>query len=167
MKGISSRIDYIKKLGATGTWITPNGFDHALMNIYIDLPRKAGLKELPFKHALMPEAAEWNYLVSTAGFSNRLFSSEGASANNLVKSIGPTAFVYVDKNKKIISFLIAAESMNYPATPEGTKLYINTWDGDAGRLRELKPQGETWSFGGGSGSDPLIMGDCKLIQIRL
>ena len=39
----------------TKIWIPPNGFDHVLLNIYIDMPdKKAGVKFLPFQKCIFP-----------------------------------------------------------------------------------------------------------------
>ena len=38
----------------TQIWIPPNGFDHVLLNIYIDMPDKQeGVKSLPFQNGII------------------------------------------------------------------------------------------------------------------
>lgn len=150
----------------TGIWLPANGFDHVLINIYIDLPDRTGVRVLSRQNASFPENGHWDYLVSAAGFGNAVFSSEGASANKMGSITGPTASITVDPDQRKITFMIAPESMGYPEDLSGSKLYITTWDGGPGSYRNIAPEAQEWAFGGGSNSDPKIMDDTGVIILE-
>lgn len=147
----------------TQVWLPPNQFDHLLVNIYIDLPGMKGCRLLPHQNAEMPEGCSWDYLVSTAGFSNAVYSAEGAGEHSSGRATGPAASV--SSEEKTITFLIASEALGYPAELNGSKVYITTWDGSPGSLRGLMSEPGPWHFSGGSESDPKIMDDTELIVL--
>jgi glycosidase len=163
--GTNLKID-ITMSEITGIWLPPNGFDHVLINIYIDLPGREGTKVLPLQNAFMPGGARWDYRIAAAGFSNSIFSSEGASEDNPGTSTGPTAFISVNEFSKTISLEISSEALDFPEELKGTKLYINTWEGGPSSLRELKPDPEPWAFSRGDESDPKIMDETELIILN-
>ncbi len=163
--GANIRVD-ITMGEITRTWLPPNTFDHALINIYIDLPGRDGISALPYQNANMPEGSAWDYLVSTAGFGNAIYSSEGASATSTGKATGPAAMVSSDLDTRTITFMISAEALGNPSDLTGSKIYITTWDGGPGNPRDLNPEPGNWSFGGGSEDDPKIMDDAGLIILK-
>ena len=149
----------------TQIWLPPNEFDHVMINIYIDLPGKDGIDALPFQNADFPGDGEWDYLISTGGFFNAMFTSENASENQTGKATGPTPSINVNTETRKIKFSVSSEALGYPESLSGTKIYINTWDGGPGSLRALKPETEPWNFSGGTESDPKIMDDTQLIEL--
>lgn len=170
--GNNLRIE-LKMAEITQIWLPPNGFDHLLANIYIDIHHSyedehspVGARVLPFQHAEMPGQVSWDYLLSTAGFSNALFTSEGASKNQNGKASGPAPAIHTNPSARTISFDIAAEALGNPTSLAGSKIYICTWDGSPGSPRGLSPQAQTWSMGGGTDSDPKIMDDTELIVLE-
>ena len=146
-------------------WLPPNGFDHVLVNIYIDIPGKQGRHMLPLQNARMPGDRDWDYMVSTAGFGNVICSSTGAAEQKLGKRIGPTAFTIANVDQQLVRFIIAAQVLVPPTDLSGLGIYINTWDGGPGNLRPLRSQSSTWTFGGGNDHEPKIMDDVPLIVI--
>jgi carbohydrate-binding DOMON domain-containing protein len=150
----------------TKIWLPPNGFDHALINIYIDVPGKEGIRVLPFQNAEMPGGGTWDYMVSVAGFGNLITSSEGASGSDPGQTTGPTPFASAEIDNRTITFLIAAEAIGYPSNLSGSKFYITTWDGGPHNLRTLNPEPGEWTMGGGTDQDPKIMDDTEIIILR-
>ncbi len=150
----------------TRIWIPPNGFDHVLLNLFIDLPGLEGVRELPLLNAEMPGGKSWDYLVSVAGFGNAVFSSEGASPSQTGRISGPAAMVSTDAQDRTITLTIASEALGYPVDLDGTIFYLTSWDGGPGSPKELKPQSQLWSFSGGSVDDPKIMDDTELIILN-
>jgi hypothetical protein len=147
----------------TRIWLPPSTFDHALINIFIDLPGREGLTALPRMNAEMPGGAAWDYFISTAGFGNAIFSSEGASANNPGKMSGPAAMVSSNQETGTITFQISAEAMGYPSQMSNSKIYITTWDGGPGYPKPFSPEPHDWTFSGGTNDQPRIMDDTELI----
>jgi len=150
----------------TRFWNPPNGFDHVLVNIYIDLPHQGGVPVLPLQNATMPDGGKWDYLISTAGYVNTFYTSEGAGPGKTGRVTGPVPLVQSDTAKHTITYLISAEALGFPESLEGTRIYINTWGGSPGALRPLKPRPEAWTFGGGEEHDPKMMDDTEVIWIR-
>ncbi len=149
----------------TQIWLPPNGFDHCLLNIYIDLPNRKGISNLPKINARFPNQGEWDYFVSSGGFGNAMYSSEGANNNSNGKLVGPAPQPVVDVEKRSISLTISAEALGYPSDLKGAKIYISTWDGGPESPRGLSRNGGTWTFGGGAADDPKIMDDTEVIRI--
>jgi hypothetical protein len=150
----------------TRIWLPPNQFDHVLINIYIDLPGRDGVRDLPFQHAAMPGESAWDFLVSVAGFGSAIFSAEGAGANHTGLATGPAASISSEADSHTITFCIASEALGYPEELEGSKIYITTWDGGPGSPRALGPELQLWSFSGGNATDARIMDDTELIIIK-
>ena len=148
------------------TWIPLNGFDHVLLNLFIDLPGIEGVSELPQLNAEMPGGNSWDYLVSVAGFGNTIYSSDGATSIHAGRVTGPAAMVSANVADRTITLSIASEALGHPGTLDRTRLYLTTWDGGPGNPRALEPQAQLWSFGGGSGHDPKIMDDTDLLVLE-
>ena len=144
-------------------WIPPNGFDHLLVNIFIDLPELEGRQMLPRLNASMPGEEDWDFLISAGGFGNAMFSSLGATKDDMGEKVGPTAGISVDKAENTIRFLISAQSMGWIEDITGVKLYITTWGGGPGNPRGLQEKPSTWAFSGGLSHDPKIMDATELI----
>lgn len=150
----------------TRIWNPPSGFDHVLINIYIDLPGREGVRVLPNQNAVFPGEGAWDYMSSTAGFVNTLFSSKGASKTHSGRGTGPTPFIRADKESRTISFMFASEALGYPSELTGSKIYVTTWEGGPGNLRDLNPEAGPWTFGGGTGQDPRIMDDTDVLILK-
>jgi len=152
----------------TQIWIPPNGFDHVLLNIYIDIPdKKAGVKFLPFQNAFFPNQGEWDYRFSLGGFGIEAFESHPimSGPEKLGKSIiTPFANVNYEQNK--ISVTLTAKMLGNPSTLKNANLYINTWGGSATNPRTIEKTRTTWTYGGGNLNSPKIMDDTKIITLE-
>ena len=63
---------------------------------------------------------------------------------------------------------LAAESLGAPATLEGARIYVTTWDwnGPEAQYRALTQAGGPYEFGNGNGAtDPLIMDDSAVVTL--
>jgi glycosidase len=152
----------------TQIWIPPNGFDHVLLNIYIDMPNKhEGITSLPFQNAFFPHKGEWDYRFALGGFAIEAF--EGHSFNSGPEKLGKsilTPFVNVDYEQNKISVTLPAKMLGNPTTLKNANLYINTWSGSATYPRTIEKKGTTWSYGGGDTDSPKIMDDIEIITIK-
>ncbi len=163
--GSNLKID-VRMGSITQIWLPPNDFDHLLLNIYIDLPKRKGTPILPFQNAYFPADGNWDYMVAASGFGNAIYSSETATATSPGKAGGPTPSITVDKEQQVISFTIAAESLGKPESLKGTKIYINTWGGSPANLRAMDPNPGLWTFSGASTDSPKIMDETDVVQLR-
>ena len=164
---VGTNLNIELKMGAiTQEWLPPNEFDHALINIYIDLPGEGGQSLLPFQHASFPGGGKWDVYASVAGFGNAIYSYEGSSTNNPGTATGPSPSVRADLENRTLYLSISAEALGYPQTLSGTKIYINTWGGGPTNLRGLNPEASKWQYGGGRDQDAKIMDDIAPIVLE-
>lgn len=142
----------------TTSWNPTHGFDHVAITAFIELPdREGGARAMPLQNAELPDAMRWHYRLRAGGWSNALFSHEGADAEHEGTPVTPAAHIAVDAAKQRIRFTLPAASLGHPRTLSGARVFITTWDQD-GAYRALQPEPGSHSFGGGDGSrDPLIM----------
>ena len=151
----------------TTPWNPPNGFDHVAFSLFIHLPnREGGATALPWQNALMPQGLRWHYRLLANGWSNALFSADGAGASADGTVVTPAADIHVDRNRNSVSFIISAAALGGLKSLSGAKLYLSTWDYD-GVYRSLTPNALPSGFGGGDGAvDPLIMDDIPVLELR-
>jgi len=144
----------------------PNGFDQAMFHVFIDVPGKEGVTQLPFLNAESPAGLAWDYAARIDGWHNQLYTSEGAAADSYGSEIAP-ATLTVDRERNTISLLFSPD----PAGDIGVdaiddvKVYITSWDWDepAVAFRPLTNEGGPFGFGGGDGAlEPLILDELVL-----
>jgi glycosidase len=147
-------------------WNPPNGFDHVAFTIFLQVPGKAGgVSTMPFQNASLPQGMQWNYRLRAHGWSNALFSSEGASSNGDGMATAPAAGIEVDAANNTITFTLSGTALGGIRSLSGVRIYVSTWDYDGG-FRPLTAEPSGAAFGGGSGSvDPLVMDDTSVIVI--
>ena len=149
-------------------WLPPNGFDHVLLHVFIDLPDTEGRDDLSVLNAPAPEGFEWNYVAYLAGWHNILYSSENASTESFGTIVTPTPTLMADKENSTITIQFSTDSFGNPKTLEGAKIYITTWDnnGSDGGHRIITKDGSPFDFGGTNNANPsLIIDDSKVITI--
>ncbi|MFZ4815083.1 MAG: alpha-amylase family glycosyl hydrolase [Phototrophicaceae bacterium] len=149
----------------TTVWGPINNFDHVLFHIFIDVPGvESGVSALPNANAEFIPGFTWDYLAFVEGWTNRYYSARDASADSYGTAITPSPSLEVDGNT--IRFLFSAESLGYPETLEGVRVYIATWDwsGPEASYRDLREAGGQYAFGGANESDgyPLVLDDIAL-----
>lgn len=152
----------------TTSWLPPNGFDHVLFHIFIDLPDREGSDSLPMLHAPAPEGFRWDYAAYVAGWQMAYFASEGGAEDQPGKKLSISPTIRVEEAEQKITLQFAPDAFGNPATLSGAKLYLTTWDskGGEGGFREITPEGGAWKFGGADGENPiLILDDTALILV--
>lgn len=147
-------------------WNPANGFDHVAFTIFIGLPdRTDGATSMPLQNASLPAGMKWHLRLRAHGWSNALFSADGASATNEGTPITPGAQIRVDRDRRRLSFELPSAALGNPRSLSGTTLYLTTWDYDGG-YRPLLPLPQPHAFGGGDGTrDPLVMDDTAVITL--
>ena len=146
-------------------WNPPNGFDHVALTAYIELPGKTGgSRIMPLQNAELPDGMQWHYRLRANGWTNALFDTQGATADNEGKAISPGAGLQVDKANRTINFILPAKALGNPKSLSGLKLYLNTWDYDAG-YRKLSPEGGNMTFAGGNPSDAKVLDESAVLMI--
>ncbi len=152
-------------------WSPVNGFDHIVLTVYIELPSAAntgssGATVMPLQFGDLPQGMRWHRRLRAHGWSNALFSSEGASAAREGAAVAPGASVAVDLRGKTISLTLSAAALGNPASLHGAKVYLTTWDYDSG-YRSLAPQAGAFSFGGAEENSPRVMDDTPVLVLQV
>lgn len=144
----------------TTLWNPSNGFDHVAFTLFLQLPGKdGGSTVMPLQNATLPDGMRWHYRLRAGGWSNALFAAQSATAGNEGTPVAPTARIETDAAGNRVSFILPASALGDPPSLSGARLYVTTWDYDAG-YRGLTPQPQSAGFGGGDGArDPLVMDD--------
>lgn len=149
----------------TGFWNPPNGFDHVALTAFIEIPGKAGgSRIMPLQNAELPDGMAWHYRLRANGWTNAWFDVQGADADNEGKTRSPGAGLQVDAANRTIRFILPAKALGNPKSLSGIKLYLNTWDYDAG-YRTLSPEGGGMAFGGGNPADAKVLDESAVLLI--
>jgi glycosidase len=150
----------------TTPWNPPNGFDHVAFAIYVQIPGRAGGSTvMPLQNGELPAGMRWHYRLRAHGWSNALFSADGAAAGNEGRPTTPAAAIEVDAADRSISFTLSGAALGGIDSLSGVKVYVSTWDFDGG-MRPLTVAAGATSFGGGDGArDPLVMDDSGIITL--
>lgn len=148
----------------TTLWNPVNGFDHVAFTIFLQLPGKdGGSTVMPLQNANLPDDMRWHYRLRAGGWTNALFAAAGASADSEGTPVTPVARIETDADANRVSFFLPGSALGDPASLSGARLYVNTWDYDAG-YRGLTPQPQSAGFGGGDGArDALVMDDIVVV----
>jgi glycosidase len=151
--------------GLVGLWNPPNGFDHIALTAFIGLPgASGGSAVMPLQNAELPGGMRWHKRLRTHGWSNAWFDAAGATTDKEGTPYSPGAALKADRSQRTITFIVPAKALGNPATVSGAKLYLNTWDYDAG-YRALNPEGGTMAFGGGKSNDAKILDETPVLVI--
>jgi hypothetical protein len=98
------------------------------------------------------------------GWSNALFSPDGASASHEGNPVAPGASVQAHQARGRVAFTLPAASLGRPRTLSGARVYVTTWDYDGG-YRELRPLAGPYALGGGTPDGPRIMDASAVIVL--
>ncbi|MEP7154714.1 MAG: alpha-amylase family glycosyl hydrolase [Betaproteobacteria bacterium] len=150
----------------TTTWRPPNGFDHVAFSVFLEIPGRAGGgKAMPFQNAMLPAGMRWHYRLRANGWTNSLFTADGASESAEGKLSSPAAEIFVDHKKNTVSFVLPARALGNLSSLSGVKIYATTWDYDGG-YRTLSETAQPMAFGGRkTEADPLVMDDTPVITL--
>jgi glycosidase len=148
-------------------WNAPNGFDHVLLTVFLELPgRSDGARAMPLQNDDLPDGMRWHYRLRVGGWSNALFSSEGADAAHEGTPVAPAATLQVERERGVLRITLPARALGDPATLAGARLYLNAWDYD-GAYRALHPQAAAFGFGGGDDTrDPKWIDQSEVLTLR-
>ena len=149
----------------TSVWNPALGFDHVNFTIFIQLPgREGGATVMPLQQATLPEGMRWHLRLRVGGWSNALFSSEGASATTEGRPVTPGASVQVVPERQSVVFTLPAAALGKADSLSGVRIYVTTWDYDGG-YRALGPQAQPYAMGGGEAGEPKVMDASRVIVL--
>ena len=147
-------------------WNPANGFDHVAFNVFLGMPDAAGGGTvMPLQNGTLPDGMRWHYRLRTHGWSNALFSAEGAAADREGTPVSPGATLHADLERNTLTLTFPAGALGNRDSLSGVQVYVNTWDYDS-RYRGLEPRPSVYGFGGGDGNrDPLVMDETDAITL--
>jgi len=149
----------------SSTWSPANGFDHVAFTLFIELPGQTGGASLmPQQNASLPAAMRWHRRLRVHGWSNALFSDVGATSVADGTPMAPSAQVVVDRAARSITFTLPAAALGRLPALSGARLYLTTWDYDAG-YRALAAVAQPYTMGGGNPAGPKVMDDTPVITL--
>jgi hypothetical protein len=146
-------------------WNPANGFDHVAFTLFIELPgRSGGAVVMPLQDGKVPEGLRWHVRLRAHGWSNALFSAEGATATDEGTPLAPGAALRVDPGSQEVVFTVPAAALGRLPTLAGARLWLNTWDYDAG-YRALGPVALPYAMGGAPLGSPKVMDATVVITL--
>jgi len=150
------------------TWNPANGFDHVALTLFIESPDERANTSaiMPMQRASLPDGMRWSRRWRAHGWSNALFASDGAETNHEGRTLDGGARIVVDRAAGVIRVDLPADTLDLPESLTGTRVYLNTWDYDAG-YRGLTTDGHGFTFAGGIGSvdEPLLLDELGPIRL--
>jgi hypothetical protein len=142
-------------------WSPPNGFDRVAFTVFIGDPaRPGGATVMPQQDGDLPAGLRWHWRLRVHGWSNALFSAEGASATNEGTPLSPGASVEVDRARHRVTFTLPGGLLG---PLQGLQVYVTTWDYDGG-YRVVTPEPGSHTPGGAPG--PKVMDDLGPVTLR-
>jgi carbohydrate-binding DOMON domain-containing protein len=164
--GTSLKLD-IEVPAISRVWNPINGFDHVAFTIYIELPEgNDGAAVMPLQNATLPEGMRWHRRLRTHGWSNALHAPARANADNEGTAVSPGASIAVEQNAKTISFTLTSAALGFPATLDGAKVYVTTWDYDNG-YRGIDSQATPFTFGGAPANAAKVLDASAVLTLRV
>jgi hypothetical protein len=151
----------------TRTWSPANGFDHVAFTVFVELPgAPGGATVMPLQNGTLPGGMRWHRRLRVHGWSNALFSDEGAGPQAEGTPVAPAATLRVDAAKRSLTLTLPAAALGGARSLGGARVYVTTWDYDGG-YRELVPAPQGWAVGGGDpATDPRVMDEAGPITLR-
>jgi hypothetical protein len=120
---------------------------------------------MPQQNAALPAGMRWQRRLRVHGWSNALFTAEGAGPAADGTPLVPAAAIAVDRERRTVSFTLPASALGNRASLAGARVYVTTWDYDGG-YRALTPEPGRGSIGGGQAGDPKVMDDLPPVTLQ-
>ncbi len=175
--GTDMRIEISTRSMTKGWNPTINAFDHVMFTLFFAKPGSTeGCSVHPRQNYTLPGGFAWDYMLKAEGWGSSFYSSQNASATVDGTSVSPSPTSEVDwsgiegtraEPGKIV-FVVKGASLGYPASLDGWKVYINTYDYDTQKLRGMGMESSEWKFSGGNlETDPLVIDETAALEISL
>lgn len=152
--------------GLTTVWNPKNGFDHVAFTIFIELPgQEAGSTVMPLQGGTLPEGMRWHRRLRVGGWTNALFGPEGASALHEGTPLAQGAQILTDPTSRTVSLILKASALGSMPSLSGARVYVTTWDYDAGYRALDRDAGRHTLGGRRSPQDQLVMDDTPVLRL--
>ena len=150
-------------------WNPANGFDHVAFTIFVELPGQAdeGARSMPQQDGDLPQGMRWHRRLRAHGWSNALFTSQGASSRAEGTPVSPGVHIVVKPDRHEVEFTFPAAALGRLPSLSGARLWVTTWDYDGG-YRALGTTAQAYAMGGApvqKGRDaPKVMDSSDVIK---
>ena len=145
--------------GMTQSWQPQNGFDHVAFTLFFSQAgRSDGATAMPLQHASLPQGLRWQHRLRVHGWSNALFSADGADAEHEGGAVSPGASLLANPSRRTLLLTLPDGALGPAAALDGMTIYLSTWDYDGG-YRGLNWQAGPHQFGGGPPDGARVMDD--------
>ncbi len=147
-------------------WMPPNGFDHVVFHVFIDLPGQTGADTLPLLNSKCPDGFNWDYMFYAGGWQKSLYRPSGSGTSGFGIPVTPAPDVSVDSETRTVTFQFLPGALSQADGLSGAGIYVTTWDGGGseGFHRPLTKSGGMYEFGGSDDPNaPLIMDDTDVL----
>ena len=152
--------------GMTQSWQPQNGFDHVAFTLFFSQAgRSDGASVMPLQHASLPKGLRWQHRLRVHGWSNALFSADGADAEHEGSAVSPGASLLATPARRTLLLTLPDGALGPAAALDGMTIYLSTWDYDGG-YRSLNWQAGPHQFGGGPPDGARVMDDLLLTLPR-
>jgi hypothetical protein len=115
---------------------------------------------LPQQNATLPDGMRWHLRLRAHGWSNTLFTAEGASATHEGTAAGQAARLDVGGDTHTLTWTLPARALGGAGHEgdglAGARIHVTTWDYDGG-FRALAPEAGATTFGGGPADGAKVM----------
>ena len=157
----------LEMAGLVRSWNPPHGFDHLALTVFVELPGRAepGARVMPQQHGDLPGDLRWHRRVRVNGWTLATFESSGAGAAREGTPVSPGARLAVDHQARTVRLTLPAAALGGLPSLSGARIYVNTWDYDAG-YRALSASPEPFAVGGGDPATGVrVMDDSPVIVL--
>ncbi len=149
----------------TTPWGPPNGFDHVVFTVYIELPgMPGGATVMPLQDGSLPAGMHWHRRLRVGGWSNALFTEVGATAANEGTPQTPAAALRVDRQANTVHLTLPAAALGRLQSLRGARVYVTTWDYDGG-YRALGESPQAFAMSGAPAGSPKVMDHSGVITV--
>ena len=142
-------LEFIIEMAAISQrWAPRYGFDHVMLTLFLELPNRSdGQVAMPLQFGNLPDGMRWHLRARLGGWSQALFSSKDSSNEREGTSVLADLAIEANPSARQIKFRLPGHLLGLGESWDGTRIYINTWDYDAG-YRPLQPLAGPFQFGG-------------------
>ncbi|MCP5270722.1 MAG: hypothetical protein H6932_05770 [Burkholderiaceae bacterium] len=148
----------------TRSWNPANGFDHVAFTIFVELPGEpGGATVMPGQDGQLPAGLRWHRRLRLHGWSNALFTAEGASDTDEGTPAAPAPVLRVDPERHTLELTLPPAALGGRRDLSGVRVWVTTWDWDGG-YRALRAQPGGHQFGGPPGA-PKVMDSSAIITL--
>jgi hypothetical protein len=120
---------------------------------------------MPLQDGSLPDGISWHRRLRVGGWSSALFAHDGASATHEGTPVAPGATLQVDAARHTLSLTLPAAALGRKPTLAGARVWVSTWDYDAG-YRAIGPEPGGHTMGGAPAGSPKVMDASAVLQLR-